>query len=208
MSKPPNEFEVDFNWQQDIAERLVLPILRAEAYRGQIVQIDFRGAVAQLLQKRAGVDYIAQTPHGGMLSIELKLVRWPGAKQGRPSQSHWPYIFLETKSSSTYDRDGWFHVSAADVLLWGQVSLQENFVDCWPISFPALRRWFVKHVDKLDERIVPNVISGVRHNTIGKLARISDLKSDLHLQQFSISGDGLICDLFGKPLLHFLAGND
>jgi hypothetical protein len=202
----PNELELDDAWQRGVFERLIAPVLEAHSYRNQIVFIDIRSPVAKMLQLRAHVDAVAQLPHGKMLSIEIKIVRWPGVKEGRPSAYHWRDLFLETWSCSVGPnrQKGWMHTSAADVLLWCQCGVKEERLDCFPFPFSRLRAWFIRNVDRLPERRVANVIDGRALWSIGRLAPISTVCRDLRVEGFRVTDRGLISDLYGAPILRFL----
>ena len=61
-------------------------------------------------------------------------------QQGRPSYTHWKDLFLETWSCSVrgYEQKGWMHSSEAEILLWCQCSLNEDWLDCFPYPFSRL----------------------------------------------------------------------
>ena len=205
QQKQQNELELDDEWQRGVFDRLLAPILIQHSHRGQVVFLDIKSSVASLLQLRAHVDIVAQLPHGGTMSIEVKIVRWPGAKLGRPGFAHWRDLFLETWSSSVGERrKGWMHTSQADVLLWCQCALHEDWLDCYPFPFSRLRGWFIKNVDVLPERRVQNIINGRALWTIGRLAPISRVCRELKTEGFRVNAEGLVTDLWGEPLLGFL----
>jgi hypothetical protein len=131
-------------------------------------------------------------------------VRFPYSN-GEPARFHWRDLFLETYSA-TKPREvpGWMATSRADVLLWGQVSLKEDSVNCWAFPFARLKAWTRAHWDELPEREVPNVIDGFAHVTRGVLASINKVCRDLKVEGFRVDHTGLISDLFGKPLLRFM----
>jgi hypothetical protein len=80
--RPLNELQIDDAWQREVFDRLLAPVLREATYQGQIIFLDIATSVASLLQRRAHVDAVAQLPKGGTMSLEFKIVRWPGARQG------------------------------------------------------------------------------------------------------------------------------
>lgn len=202
----PNELEIDDLWQRGVFDRLLAPVLQKHSYKNQIVFIPFGSAVAKMLQLRAHVDAVAQLPHGGMLSIEVKIVRWPGAKEGRLSYAHWKDFFLETWSCSIGPnrQKGWMHTSDAEILLFCQCGPKEERLDCFPLPFSRLRTWFIRNIDRLPERKVTNVIDGRALWSIGRLAPITKVCRELHVEGFRISDKGLISDLYGEPILGFL----
>jgi len=201
-----NELEFDDLWQRSVFDRLLAPILHKYSYRNQIIFLDIATDVASLLQRRAHVDILAQLPHGKTMSIELKIVRWPGARQGRPGYTHWKDFFFETMSCSIPGREGkgWMHTSQADILLWCQCSLQEDALDCWPLPFSRLNTWFMRNILQLPERRVENIINGQPLWTIGRLAPILRVCRDLKIEGFRVNAGGLVTDLWGEPLLRFL----
>ena len=205
MQKPRNELEIDDAWQRDVFDRLLAPILQKHAYRNQVVFLDIASSIASLLQLRAHVDIVAQLPQGGTMSIEVKIVRWPGARNGKPGWCHWKDFFLETWSSSVGEqKKGWMYTSQADILLFCQCALHEDRLDCYPMPFRRLRVWFARHADELPERKVENVIDGRPLWTIGRLAPISSVCRELKVEGFRVNDEGLISDLWGEPLLHFM----
>jgi hypothetical protein len=203
-----NELESDDLWQRGVFDRLLAPVLREHSYRNQIVFIPFESPVAKMLQLRAGIDAVVQTPHGNMLSLEVKIVRWPGVREGQPSRTHWRDFFLETDSCTIPGREakGWFLTSQAEILLWCQCSQREDVLRCWPLPFSPLRTWYMRNVLSLPERRVENRIDGRALWTIGRLASIDRVCRDLKIEGFRVTAEGLVTDLFGKPILGFLEG--
>lgn len=208
MSRPPNELEIDNQWQLDVFNRLLGPLLQAHAHQRAIVYIPFGSPVANMLQLRAHVDALAQLPGGGMLSLEFKIVRWPGVKEGRPSHTHWSDFFLETWSCSVEPNKtrGWMYTCEADVMLWCQCGVREERLDCFPLPFARLKTWFAKKDRDLRERKVPNVINGRALWSVGKLAPISTVTRELKVEGFRVTAEGLVSDLYGEPILGFLQG--
>lgn len=204
----PNELELDDLWQRGVFDRLLAPILREHSYRQQVIFLDCKSSVASMLQRRAHVDVIAQLPHGGTMSVEVKIVRWPGAKQGRPGYTHWPNLFLETWSSSVHRSKGWMNTSQADILLWCQCALLEDALDCFPFSFSRLRTWFIRNVNQLREVEVPNVIDGQALRTRGRLASITKVCRETRTEGFRVNESGLVSDLWGCPILDFMQKPD
>jgi hypothetical protein len=194
-----NELELDDRWQRGVFDKLLAPVLRDAAYKNQIVFLDIASPVADMLQRRAHIDALAQTENG-ILPIEIKLVRHP------LSTRHWSHFFLETWSCSVpkHESKGWMATSMAQILLWGQVSSGEDSITCWPLPFNALKNWTRSHWSELKKRSVQNPINGRPLWTKGCLAPIQQVCRDLQVEGFTVSEGGLICDLFGKPILTFL----
>lgn len=211
MNQPqrrPNELEIDDAWQDGIAQRLIIPVLEQHAYKGKLIVVGLRSQIGSLLQRQAHVDMIAQLPDRREIAIELKIVRWPGAKQGRPGWTHYTDLFLETWSCTVkgHEAEGWMRTSKADFLLWCQCSLDEQALDCWPFPFKRLQIWHQRHQHELPNRRVPNIIAGRELWTRGDLAPIKRVCNDLRVTGFRIDQCGLVTDLWGAPILHFLRG--
>jgi hypothetical protein len=204
QQRRPNELELDDAWQRGVFDRLLAPILEKHSYKHKIVFIDINGPVAKMLQLRAHVDALAQLPHGKMLTLEFKIVRWPRDKDGRPSYTHWKDLFLETWSSRVHGTQGWMHTCEADILLWCQCGLREDWLDCYPFPMSRLRTWFFRHIDGLPEREVENVIDGHALWSVGRLAPISSVCRELKVAGFRVKDQGLVTDLYGEPILQFL----
>ena len=206
--RPLNELQIDDAWQREVFDRLLAPVLREATYQGQIIFLDIATSVASLLQRRAHVDAVAQLPKGGTMSLEFKIVRWPQARQGRPARLHWGDFFLETWSCSVpgHEARGWLVTSLADILLYCQCSFDERSLDCFPLPLQRLRKWCAQHWEEMKKSTVDNPIDGRPLFTKGKLAPISKVCRALRVDGFRVDEDGVICDLWGKPLLSFMRG--
>jgi hypothetical protein len=169
------------------------------------VFVDHNSAIAKLIQHQAHADMVVETPTG-VIGVECKLVRYPRHLDGAPSYRHWRDFFLEMWSCSIPGQKvkGWMATSTANVLLWGQVSLLEDSVNCWPLPFGPLRAWTKQHYFELPRRTVPNVINGRALWTTGRLAPIDRVCRDLKVDGFRVDLDGLVSTLWGKPLLRFM----
>jgi hypothetical protein len=206
--RPLNELQIDDAWQREVFDRLLAPVLREASYQGQIVFLDIASSVASLLQRRAHVDAVTQLPKGGTMSLEFKIVRWPGAREGRPSRLHWRDFFLETWSCSVpgCEQRGWLVTSSADILLYCQCAFDERSLDCFPLPLRRLRKWCGRHWAEMKKSAVENPIGGRLLWTRGKLAPISKVCRDLRVEGFRVDEGGLISDIWGKPLLPFMTG--
>lgn len=201
-----NELAHDDAWQRSVIERLLTPVLRAQAFQGQVYFFGCNSQVTRLLQMRAHVDAIVPLSNGGDISLEVKLRRWPGVKSGPPRRYGWSDVFLETFSCSIpgSEAQGWLFTCQAEFLLYCFCSAREDKIDCYPFFLPRLRRWFFHHKDQLREQRVPNPINGRNLWSVGKLAPISKICRELKVEGFRIDAGGLICDLYGEPILGFL----
>jgi hypothetical protein len=207
--RPLNELQIDDAWQREVFDRLLAPVLREASYQGQIIFLDIASSVASLLQRRAHVDAVAQLPKGGTMSLEFKIVRWPHDEQGRPRRFHWRDIFLETWSCTVpgHQAHGWFFTSKADILLWSQCSYDERSLWCFAFPLQRLRAWYRRRLREQPELklcFVENRIDGRSLWTRGRLAPISQLCRALRTEAFHVDENGLISDLWGKPLLPFM----
>jgi hypothetical protein len=198
---PQNELQIDNAWQAEIVNRLIAPLLECE-FDNRIVFIEHDNPVAVAIQHCAHVDAVA-TYQRTQISIEIKTVRFPGAKRGMPWRFHYKDFFLETHSSTVYNSPGWMKTSQADILFWGQVDLTETAVTCFPLPFDNLRKWAREHWAELveKERLVENIIDGRSLWTKGVLANIRQVCRDLHVAPFRIHLNKLITDDRGRTLL-------
>jgi hypothetical protein len=205
-----NELEAQDAWQRGMVNRLLKPVLRANAYEGQVHFFGCKSPVARLLQTQAHVDALVPLSNGGDLALELKMRRWPRSANGIPHAMDWPDFFLETWSCSIPGRgkQGWIITCQADFLLYCQCSAREDFVDCYPLHMRQLQRWFARNESTLKEQRVPNPINGTNLWTVGKLAPKSRLCRELRVEGFRVNQSGLISDLFGTPILWFMEGKE
>jgi hypothetical protein len=201
-----NELERDDVWQRGIAERLLKPVLRKHAFEGQMYFFGCSSPISKLLQKCAHVDAMIPLSSGGDLSLELKIVRWPGVKRGRPHATGYSHFFLETWSSSLPGKEaqGWMYTCIADWLLYCFCSAHENAVDCFPFPMQALRLWFFPREKEFRESRVQNPINGQCLWSIGRLVPRIKTCRELKVDGFQVTDQGLVCDLFGKPHLSFM----
>jgi hypothetical protein len=205
-----NELEAQDRWQRDVVNRLLKPVLRANAYEGQIHFFGCKSPVARLLQTQAHVDALVPLSNGGDLALELKMRRWPRSADGTLHATDWPDFFLETWSCSIPGRkkQGWMTTCQADFLLYCQCSAREDSVECYPLHMRQLQRWFASNKDTLKEQRVQNPINGLDLWTIGKLVSKTTLNRQLGVEGFKVDQSGLVCDLFGKPILWFMQGKE
>lgn len=130
-----SDFFADDDWQKRIRDEILVPqFYQRHALDGRYVLLD-SGGLATRLQKEMGVDTVFQVAGGEMVSVEEKIVRWPG----------YPYstFCLETDSCTVPGREspGWMHYSAADFLLYCFVTVNHG-LDCHLIDLPKLKAWF------------------------------------------------------------------
>jgi hypothetical protein len=203
MSSP--EFDRDETWSRARFDQLLAPVLRAKAHKGQVVFLDIASPIAEMLQLRAHVDAIVQTPDGGTLSLEYKIVRWPQT-DGLFNKTHYRDASLETQwcGNPGHEQPGWMHTSIADVLLWCQCSQNEDELKCFPFHFPRLQKWFFPQEADFPLRVVPNPLGGIRQNGTVRLTPLWRMCRELNSEPFLVREGGLVVDLFGEPLLDFL----
>ncbi|MBF0182232.1 MAG: hypothetical protein HQM03_19625 [Magnetococcales bacterium] len=130
-----SDFFADDDWQKRIRDEILVPqFYQRYALDGRYVLLD-RGGLATRLQKEMGVDTVFQVAGGEMISVEEKIVRWPGYAYSA--------FCLETDSCTVPGREspGWMHYSAADFLLYCFVTVDHG-LDCHLIDLPKLKAWF------------------------------------------------------------------
>jgi hypothetical protein len=205
-----NELEEQDAWQRGVVNRLLKPVLRANAYEGQIHFFGCKSPVARLLQTQAHVDALVPLANGGDMSLELKMRRWPRLSDGTPRATDWPDFFLETWSCSIpgHKKRGWIYTCLGEFLLYGQVSAREDFIDCYPLPTRRLQTWFARNESMLKEQRVPNPINGFNLWTIGKLAPKTKLCRELRVEGFRVDQSGLVSNLYGTPILWFMQGEE
>jgi hypothetical protein len=200
-----SQFKVDDQWQQSIIDRFVKPVLSNE---NTIVFFGHESGIDRMAQHKAHVDAVVQMLRGSM-SIEFKMRRWPRLANGTALQYDYPDFLLEVWSRTTGPSEykplekGWLHASNIEWLLYGQVSFHEDFVDCWPLPFEQLKQWARKHWRELAECFSENWLNGTPYYSVSRLAPKLRVCRDLRIEGFRIQ-DGLIGDMYGKPLLRFM----
>ena len=130
-----NRFTIDNEWQKEIRNNILVPFYYENAKDGRFVLVD-KGKFSEILQQEMSVDTVLQKENGEAISVEEKIVRWPG------------YIYdsfvLETWSCTVKDneRKGWMYTARCDILFYCFV--QENGMDviAYSIPFRILQRWF------------------------------------------------------------------
>lgn len=130
----PNDFHTDDAWQRDIRDRILVPQFYQTRCDGRFVLMD-KGRLATFMQRRMAVDTVAQLRSGEAVSVEEKIVRWPG----------YPYkaFTLETESCTVPGREssGWMQYGYSDYLLYC-FQQEDGSLDCHLIDFQRLRKWF------------------------------------------------------------------
>jgi hypothetical protein len=198
--RPPNELERDDQWSRQMFDRFLRKLLHAEAYQGQMIVLGCSRPIAQFLQKRAGIDIIAQTPHGE-ITIDYKIVRWPEIKDRA-----YECFCIEDLSCSIpgHEQDGWIRTGQCDILLYCFESKDHSALRCHPLPFRDVQAWYAERWPDLPEYKHPNPINGRNLWTRGRLAPIKIIGKDLKLVSFRVMEDGLVTELWGKPILDFM----
>jgi len=75
-------FANDNNFQLAKRESLLKPFYQKKAHEGRFIFAD-KGKLAEVLQKEMAVDTILQGKENNIVSIEEKIVRWPGYRYER-----------------------------------------------------------------------------------------------------------------------------
>lgn len=133
-----NEFMRDDNWQREIRNKVLKPYYERISQDSRFVFCD-KGKLATKLQREMAIDTIIQLKNNGILSIEEKIVKWPGYK--------YQYYTLETWSCTNpgMERKGWMYYATCDYLLYCFVQEDESSLDVHAIPFPELQKWFFEN---------------------------------------------------------------
>jgi len=130
----------DFKQDLAFAERarvLLNGFYESVAKEGKFVPLE-RSPGSIWIQRNAHVDCILSSRRGGSVTIEEKIVRWPGYKYSA--------MTLETHSNLERTQeddigDGWMKTSTADILLCAFEG-PEGGLTVWAFDLPMLREWF------------------------------------------------------------------
>lgn len=146
----------DDRWQRKMKALLLEPVYNAARAAGTIE--DWRPTE---LSEQGHGDTFLKVRGGGALTIEEKIVRWPGYE--------YTAITLETMSCTVpgRERSGWMTTNKARWLLYARVEEDGISARCDAIQFPQLRAWFAdqdherwrlwtsEQINKTECRIVP-----------------------------------------------------
>lgn len=156
-----NNFINDDSWQKQIRNKILEPYYKRISHNERFVFVD-KGKLADKLQREMAIDTIIQLRNNGVLSIEEKIVRWPGYKY----QSY----TLETWSCTVEGREkkGWMYYATCDYLLYCFVQEDGSSLSVHAIPFPKLQSWFfdndrfekyrsfvTEQINKTETKIVP-----------------------------------------------------
>ena len=126
----------DDRFQKSIRDRVLKPFYGECSHEGRFVFVD-KGRLAKTLQMDA-VDTILQKVDNEIVSIEEKIVRWPGYMYQK--------FCLETWSCTNkgYERPGWMYTGKCDFLFYCFVQSNESVLGCL-IPFSKLQIWFFEN---------------------------------------------------------------
>lgn len=169
-----NDFRADDAFQRDLRDRILVPHLYQARADGHFVLMD-KGRLATFMQRRAAVDTIAQAKSGEAVSIEEKIVRWPG----------YPYkaFCIETESCTVpgHESPGWMVYGQADYLLYCFHQADDS-LDCHMIDFQCLKQWFWPL-----ENTWPPFQMPTKNRTRGRRVPISEVREAVPCWRFSLS---------------------
>jgi hypothetical protein len=157
-----NDFIRDNSWQRKIRNKVLKPYYKKISHEGRFIFCD-KGELSTLLQKELAIDTIIQLNNNEVVSIEEKIVRWPG------------YVYeaytLETWSCTIpgMERQGWMYYAKCDYLFYCFVQPDESLY-IHVIPFQKLKNWFfsnnqyknyrisrTRQINKTETRVVPIV---------------------------------------------------
>ncbi len=169
-----NDFSSDDAWQRDLRDRILVPQFYQCRSPGRFVLMD-KGRLATFMQRRMAVDTITQGKGGLAVSIEEKIVRWPG----------YPYnaFCLETESCTVpgHESSGWMAYGESDYLLYC-FHQNDDSLDCHLIDFQRLKEWFWPL-----EETWPVFQMEKRNRTRGRLVPILQAEAAVPCWRFALS---------------------
>lgn len=139
-------FYSENRWQKSIRDKVLKPYYQKISHEGRFVFSD-KGKLSTILQREMAIDTIVQSKENSLLSIEEKIVRWPG-------YIYEAYVF-ETWSCTNpgMERQGWMHYAECDCLLY--CFIQADLRSLWihSIPFKKLQDWFFSNDQYKNYRI-------------------------------------------------------
>jgi hypothetical protein len=133
---------------------------------GRFVGLD-RSPGSLNIQRNCHVDCIVASKQGGSITVEEKLVRWPGYR----------YTAMTVETHSNLERtgakdigDGWIATSTADFLLYGFCQ-EDGRILVWLFDLPKLREWFVPVASNYRIADTPNT----RYTTRCRVVPLADV---------------------------------
>lgn len=126
----------DDKMQKAIRDKVLKPFYGEYSHEGRFVFID-KGRLAMILQRDA-VDTILQKDGNEVVSIEEKIVRWPGYMYQRVCLETWSCI------NKGFEREGWMHTGKSDFLFYCFVQPNGGVLGLF-IPFPKLQTWFFEN---------------------------------------------------------------
>lgn len=175
MQHNPNDFSADDAWQRRVRDEILVPQFYQVRTTGRFVLMD-KGRLAVFLQRRMAVDTIVQAKDGGVISIEEKIVRWPG-------RAYSAYC-LETESCTVagHESPGWMTYGQSDYLLYCFQQADDGLL-CDLIDFPKLRVWFEPIQGQFPTFQMPT-----RNRSRGRIVPITDVKAAVPVARFTLAG--------------------
>jgi len=169
-----NDFHSDDERQKGVRDAILAPLFYQQRSPGRFVFMD-RGRLADVLQRRMAVDTVLQARDGRVVSIEEKIVRWPGYDYSA--------YCLETESCTVpgHESPGWMRYGQADYLLYCFQQADDS-LNCHLIDFPKLRSWFAPV-----ETTFPIFQMPTRNRTRGRKVPISAVRVAVGVVAFNLS---------------------
>jgi len=133
------DFYTDLAYADSRRKRLDALFYPAASKEGRFVPLE-RSEGSINVQRSMHVDCIVASPKGGSITVEEKIVRWPGYS--------YTSITIEThsnleKTGGSDIGDGWIVTSSADYLLYAFDQPDDRLL-VWVFDLPLLREWFLE----------------------------------------------------------------
>lgn len=167
-----NNFHNDDVWQRKKRDLYLVPFYGKSAY-GRYVFMD-KGRLSTFLQRKMAIDTIVQGKNGKVVSIEEKIVRWPG-------YTYKSYC-LETESCTVpgHESEGWMKYGKSDYLLYC-FEQANGGLKCDLINFQKLCKWFWPI-----EETWPTFQMPTQNRTRGRKVPIDEVSNNVTVVNFNL----------------------
>ena len=180
-TRPMNDFNDDDDWQRRKRDEYLVPQFYKKRQDGRFVLMD-KGRLSTFLQRRQAIDTVVQAKDGGAISIEEKIVRWPGYEYSA--------YCLETESCTIPDHesDGWMHYGESDYLLYC-FEQEDGGLLCDLIEFQPLKEWFWPLAEDWPTFQMPT-----QNRTRGRLVPVKMVRENVHVVRFTLENEKKLLD--------------
>lgn len=132
-----SEFITDNNYSQNRRNEILKPFYKKYGFESRFVFMD-KGKLSSKFQKEA-VDTLLQKEQNDVITIEEKIVRWPGYE--------YKHFCLEIWSCTNKGKEslGWMLYGKCDYLLYCFTQIDRVSAIGYLIPFAKLQEWFFKN---------------------------------------------------------------